>query len=287
MTTPPLSISPDPLFTDRTTGRALDYRGWNQRYGINEWFGAAAGEGLDQKIDKQPYHGVRTASQPLPPEMDDLIRLHFLCLNRRVTSVLEFGVGKSTRVFAEALAHNEAEHGAYVREQLRRTDPFRLAAVDNYADWVAQCHRQLPEGLARRVDFTITDVEMTTFNGRICTAYAELPNVCPDLIYLDGPSQFGVKGAVRGISTAREDRLPMAADLLLLEHFLLPGTLIVVDGRTANARFLRANFQRDWTYRAYPDYDIHTFELTEPPLGRWNRRQLAYCLPAPALTAVP
>ena len=29
----------------------------------------------------------------------------------------------------------------------------------------------------------------------------------------------------------------MAADILSIEHFLHPGTLIVIDGRTANARF--------------------------------------------------
>ena len=33
----------------------------------------------------------------------------------------------------------------------------------------------------------------------------------------------------------------MAADILAIEHFLVSGTLIVVDGRTANARFLKAN----------------------------------------------
>ncbi len=272
----------DPLFTDRTTGLPLDYQDWNRRYGISEWFGVSVDEkeDLTAKITKQPYSGVRYGETPLPPELDDLIRLHFLCVNRRVTSVLEFGVGKSTRVFTEALARNEADHGAYVSSHLRRSDPFRLFSVDNFPDWVAECRRGLPEELRSRVNFTTTAVEMGTFQDRICTYYRELPNVCPDLIYLDGPSQFGVVGDVQGITTAHEDRLPMAADLLRIEHFLLPGTLIVVDGRTANARFLRANFQRDWVYRGYPAFDLHVFELNEAPLGKWNRLQLEYCLPA-------
>lgn len=57
----------------------------------------------------------------------------------------------------------------------------------------------------------------------------------------------------------------MAADVLSIEHFLLPGTLIVVDGRTANARLLRANFQRDWLYYYLEDFDQHFFELCERP----------------------
>ena len=70
----------------------------------------------------------------------------------------------------------------------------------------------------------------------------------------------------------------MSADLLLMEPFLLPGTLIVVDGRTANARFLQNNFQRNWEYRHHAEADIHTFELIEAPLGKINQRQLEFCL---------
>ena len=105
-----------------------------------------------------------------------------------------------------------------------------------------------------------------------------LPNVCPDLIYLDGPSQHSVLGDVSGISTATPDRLPMSADLLRIEHFLLPGTLIVVDGRTANARFLAANFQRNWTYTEDLTCDVRYLELTEPPLGPYNRRHIEFAL---------
>jgi hypothetical protein len=58
----------------------------------------------------------------------------------------------------------------------------------------------------------------------------------------------------------------------------LPGTLIVVDGRTANARFLKSNLQRDWTYYHSEAFDQHFFELTERPLGIYNKRQIDFCL---------
>ena len=108
--------------------------------------------------------------------------------------------------------------------------------------------------------------------------YNNLPNICPELIYLDGPDLHSVEGNIRGISTKSEDRLPMAGDILAIEHFLLPGTLIVVDGRTANARFLKCNFQRDWIYCHDKKNDQHFFELCEEPLGNLNSLQIKHCL---------
>ena len=117
---------------------------------------------------------------------------------------------------------------------------------------------------------------MTTFNGRISTEYLKHPRVNPDFIFLDGPDQFSPKGSVRGLSTNHPDRMPMAADILTLEHFLIPGTLIIVDGRTANARFLKSNFQRDWDYSYFPEFDQHFFELVEEPLGPYNKDYLDF-----------
>ena len=59
---------------------------------------------------------------------------------------------------------------------------------------------------------------MGTFNGRACTYYDPLPNLCPDLIYLDGPDQFSASGDARGVSTNHKDRMPMSADILVFEH---------------------------------------------------------------------
>ena len=70
----------------------------------------------------------------------------------------------------------------------------------------------------------------------------------------------------------------MSGDILSFEHFLHPGTLIIVDGRTANARFLRANFQRKWYYSYSSKWDQHFFELLEEPLGKYNKEMIDYCL---------
>ena len=215
---------------------------------------------------------------PFAPEWDDLVRLHDFVLTRKVTTVLEFGCGYSTIMFAHALSLNKAAHGAFVAKNLRRNNAFEAHAVDDSEEYIEISKQRIPQDLRSYVFFHMSRAHMCLFNDRIATEYRSLPNICPDLIYLDAPSQHSVLGDINGISTAHADRLPMACDILRFEHFLLPGTLIVVDGRTANARFLKTNFQRNWAHLHDVAADAHYFELQETPLGRYNKMQLDYCL---------
>jgi len=232
---------------------------------------------LDKKIIRETYYSVDPDStSPYTAELDDLIRLHYLVTSRRVTTVLEIGVGKSTIVFDHALEQNKLNYGDFVYKNLRRTNPFECHSVDNNKEWIEVT--KSTNTSIKNITFHHCPCNVTTFNGRICTLYENFPNICPDLIYLDAPDQFSPTGDVRGISTNHPDRLPMSADILTFEHFLLPGTLIVVDGRTANARFLKANLQRDWSYHHSVEYDQHFFELIEEPLGIYNQRQIEFCL---------
>ena len=70
--------------------------------------------------------------------------------------------------------------------------------------------------------------------------------------------------------------MPMSCDFLKIENFLTPGTMIIVDGRAANVRLLRANMQRNWDYSYSADADQHIFLLNEEPLGKYNRQQLDF-----------
>jgi len=250
------------------------------RHPIQELLGfEAAGDPGAKSLAASQWTTVDPDSaEPFAPELDDLLRLHHLVLSRKVTTVLEFGVGYSTTVLADALRENEERHAEVVARELRRSNPFELHSVDNDADWIVVARDRVPEGLAGRVSLHHCPLEVGEFHGRLCTYYRGLPNLGPDLIYLDGPDQFTAAGDLRGLSTAHPDRMPMAADILAFEHFLTPGTLLVVDGRTANARFLAANLQRTWVHWHAVDEDQHFFELTEPPLGVYNARQVEYCL---------
>lgn len=253
---------------------ASEAEAFAKRHRLTELFpevGVSSEKSAFESVD--PNH-----TEPFQPEWPDLARLYALLRLRRATSVLEFGCGFSTAVMAQALEENERHFGNDVRGSLRRSEPFSLHVVDDMPVYMEITRKRLSESAASRVNFYHSSVQMTTFNGRVCTEYVTLPNVCPDFIYLDGPSQDSAVGDMNGISTRHPDRLPMACDLLRIEHFLLPGTLIVVDGRTANARFLRANLQREWRYEHDVEGDVHYFEMIEEPLGVWNRRQIEFCL---------
>lgn len=231
---------------------------------------------VEKKVIKDPSYSVNPDLQEaLGAELDDLARLHWLVCTRKVTTILEFGLGKSTIVFDDSLSKNKVRDQHLIKETLRRNNQYECHSVDNYEQWIdeVKSNNQLDT-----VTYHKSDLLIGEFNGRVCTYYDPLPNLCPDLIYLDGPDQFSAVGDLRGITTNHKDRMPMSADILSFEHFLTPGTLIVTDGRTANARFIKTNLQRDWMYCHDHETDQHYFELVEEPLGIYNRRQLEFCL---------
>ena len=116
--------------------------------------------------------------------------------------------------------------------------------------------------------FLHSKVNITKYNGKICTEYNFVPTVSPDFIYLDGPEQYSIVGSINGFNMNHKDITPMTSDILKIEYFLIPGTIIVVDGRGANARFLKNNFQRNWIYIFIKKHDEHVFILDEKPYGK-------------------
>ena len=214
-------------------------------------------------------------SEVFPAQLDDLIRLHFLVTSRKVTTILEFGVGKSSVVFDDALEHNKRLYQKSFSENLKISNLFECHSVDNMKKWIDIFKKG---SVTKNLVLHHSECKISTFNDRICTYYNEVPNICPDLIYLDGPDPTTIQGNVRNIAVNHPDRIPMAADILAMEHFLLPGTLIVTDGRTGNARFLKSNFQRNWSYWYSKEMDQSFFELIEEPLGIYNKMQIDYCL---------
>ena len=72
-----------------------------------------------------------------------------------------------------------------------------------------------------------------------------------------------------------KDRTILNCNLLRMENLLLPGTLIVWDGQTNNARFNMVNFKE--TERVKMDkYDISYSEQIEDPLGYLNKGKLSF-----------
>ncbi len=237
-------------------------------------------EGLHQVIDfaadadyKESVfdHVSGSLKIPFPPESSDLVRLHKLIRQRKCFTVLEFGVGYSTLVIADALQKNRLEWAQLPEKPpIRNRFMFQLFSVDASAEWIEKIKAGLPEHLRPSVHFHCTGVEIGTFNGQLCHYYEKLPDIVPDFIYLDGPAPKDVKGSIRGMSFQCDERTVMAADLLLMEPTFLPGTFVLVDGRTNNARFLERNFQRDYRVAWDKAGDVTTFELMEERLGKHN-----------------
>jgi len=224
----------------------------------------------------------KTALKPIPPELDDLYNLYqYIVLNKR-TTICEFGSGWSSLIFNLALRDLKIKFTNDVKK-LRMNNPFELFIIENEKKFlniskkrIEKFNKILKIKNPIKINYTFTDVEMALFNDRICTQYKKLPLCNPDFIYLDGPNQFNIKKQINGISIRHKDMMPMNCDILKLEYFYTPGTIIVCDGRAANAKFLKDNFTRNWEYYNDKKNDQHIFYLNDPSLGKYNNLQFKF-----------
>ena len=237
---------------------------------------------VDQSKKKKPKVNEMTISEPYIPELNDLYRLYqFIILNKR-TTILEFGSGWSSLIFNLAL--KELKDNLFKKiKNLRRNNPFELFVLENDKKYlnitkkkIKKFNNYLKIKKSIKIHFNYSEVEMTIFNNMICTQYKKLPLCNPDFIYLDGPDQFNIKNEINGISTRHKDMMPMVCDILKFEYFYTPGTIIVCDGRAANAKFLKDNFKRKWKYLDDKKNDQHIFWLVDPDLGKYNKLQLEF-----------
>lgn len=212
-----------------------------------------------------------TLEIPFPPEPADLVRLHKYIRARKCFTILEFGAGYSTIAMADALQKNQEDWDKLSpKPEIRNRFMFQLFSVDSSKKWIDSLKTRFPHHLLDRVHFYATEVEIGTFNGQLCHYCTNLPDIVPDFIYLDGPFPKDVKGNINGLSFQCDERTVMAADLLLMESIFLPGTFILVDERTNNARFLEKNFTRKHEVKWDREGDVTTFELIEERLGKLN-----------------
>jgi len=219
---------------------------------------------------------LRLSKVPYKPDLTDLYRLFkFVTLNKR-TTILEYGTGWSTLVFHLALEINKKKFAAQPFK--RCSNPYKLFVVDNDKKFIRISKKRIKNFSKRNknIKFTFSNAFMTKYKGKYVSYYKNHPRVNPDLIYLDGPDQYKIKNKINNFTINHPDMMPMASDILSYEHFLTAGTIIIVDGRTANARFLKINLQRKWKYRHFEKYDQSIFYLNEKPLGKYNREQLRF-----------
>lgn len=209
------------------------------------------------------------------PDCADLARLHAIVRKRKALTVLEFGGGVSTRVLANAISLNKEEYGDKV-ESVRRQDPFKVHSVEAEKRYADLTQSALGE-YSSYVEMHVIDAVHTTYHDVVCGRYKTVPSLCPDLIYIDGPSPYSyLPDDTSYINLSHPDLTNITCDLLHLEAFLLPGTFVVFDGMTNNARFNRRSLTRSWCCHEDVGMDYTMLVLDEAPIGVHHLNQLKY-----------
>lgn len=221
--------------------------------------------GVNEKMKKQKL--------PYKADLNDLYRLYnFITLNKRLC-VMEFGCGNSSIIINKALQYNKKNFSKSTKK-IRQQNMFKHFSVDNDKNYINLTKKKMPKNNISK--FIYSKNVITQVGYQISNNFLNLPNVNPDFIYIDGPDIFNIEGSKNGINLRSPDRMPMNSDLLKIENFLVPGTIILIDGRTSNARFLKNNFKRNWYYNYDFKNDQSIFLLNEKPLGKHNLNQIKF-----------
>ena len=253
----------------------LDLKRNFYRYGIDKL--------INQKVYKLPKlskpqdTSLRAGGDAFEPECPDLTRLYSIIRMRKILTVLEFGSGFSTKIIGEALKKNKFDYSKKI-SLIRRKNPFHLYSLESEKKYANKVIKSCKEaGLEEYVTVKLVEAEQTSFNNLICGKYKKIPSVCPDLIYVDGPMPMSYKNSKQQYMSMNDtDITNITCDLLIIEPVLLPGTIVIIDGMTNNARFNKRNLQRNWLSYEDLENDYTLMILDEPPLGIHHKNQIKF-----------
>jgi hypothetical protein len=238
---------------------------------------------INQKIYKIPQvakpqdTSLKTGGNVFEPECPDLTRLYSIIRMRKILTVLELGSGQSTKVIGAALKKNDLDYSKKI-SLIRRKNSFHLFSLESEKKYANKAIKSCKEsGLGNYVTVKLVKSEQTYFNNLICGRYKKIPSICPDLIYIDGPMPMSYKNSKKQYLDMNDsDITNITCDLLIIEPILLPGTIVIIDGMTNNARFNRRNLQRNWLFHEDLKNDYTILILDEPPLGVHHKNQLIF-----------
>lgn len=207
--------------------------------------------------------------------LDRLEFLKKLIQEKKRLRVIEFGTGISTLVIAKCLQLNKIKYENIVKKF--REKNFICHTIDNNKKFLNYTKKNiLTLGLTKFCKINFVDLIMQNYSGYIVSGCNYLPNINPDLILLDGPDQSLIKGSCQNINFSNTSFTPIQVDILKMEPYLIPGTIILIDGRTNNALFLKKKLYRKWKYKYFKKIDQHLFELADPVLGNYNKSVLKF-----------
>ena len=199
---------------------------------------------------------IEISNTPYSPRIEEMYFLfNFIKINKRLT-ILEFGSGWSSLFFCAALKENKKKYYEYCKDNIRNSNLFELFVLENEKFFLNISRKR---------------IEKFYMNRGI-----KVPLCNPDFIYLDGPDQFKIKAKKNNFVINHPDLMPMGSDILKIEFYLRPGTIIIVDGRGANFQFLKAFLKRKWIYKYISKIDKYIMYLDAPSLGRANTNNLKF-----------
>lgn len=198
-----------PLASARVGG--YYYSQWNGRRHL-------VAAGLKNELENVERKCASTGA--LPPNYTELWYLYSDVRKLQPKTIFEFGSGLSTNIMAAALFKNHEECG------LNGT----LFSFESEKSWFDASGEWLESGYKDFVNLIYSPVTVDLMDGVKVFRYSNLPDIAPDMVYLDGPS---LTKDVRS-----------AVNVLDLEPKLRKGFWLVIDGRRENALFLERHFQR-------------------------------------------
>jgi hypothetical protein len=221
---------------------------------------------------------IRKQKDVYGPDLLDLYSLHKTVVDYKRVSALEYGTGWSSLVILDALIKN---FNKYKNNKFQRIlKPFNLHIIDDSELYLNNTKKNIAKFLGEEclafANFHHSEVQMCYFKNMYATEYKNHFLFNPDFIYIDGPHQFSTKGKICNFTVNHKELMPMMCDVLKFEHFICPGTICIIDGRSANASFMKLNFQRNWCHSYNKTNEQHFFYLNEKSLGHINDKLLRF-----------
>ena len=178
------------------------------------------------EFDRELFESVfeRRSHAALAPDWDDLQFLWKFCVSRKIRTVVEYGSGCSTAVFAHAL-QTIAENGF-------------CWSVESSPQWSKETMAMLLSNWHHRVHIVIADAPVVEVMGRKAYEYQWYPPIVPDLIYIDGPELIHADVTINPVEC--------------------PAQFVIVDGRSKTVDFYRQTLCP--FYRLEQNHDRSIFE---------------------------
>ncbi len=213
------------------------------------------------------YINRKKVSKTYAPELKDLFILYHLIIDNKCTCVLEFGSGWSSYIFYNSIKYLKKKNSII---KFRSSRPFFVYSVENEKKFLKISFNRIKDRKKNIIQFFFSKLKNIYYNNSLVLKYEKIPNCNPDFIYIDGPDQT-VDLETQKISYKNSNIfMPIISNVLEIECYLQSGTIVCVDGRGAQASFLKRELKRNWIYYYSQKSDQHFFYLNDKSFGRIN-----------------